>query len=181
MRGQNRSGCPRSDFLKGGTLVSPPFRARVSSQQSAVLQCHVQIFARSKTAWTLSSLWTHKTRPQVTLKTAQTAVFNSVHTDHVFLGKKRRRTKSEQHNRQKTLTISTPESVLTMGSTSETRMWSKWSIAARLCSGLRRRSSVTTSSQPPRLSCRSRTTRLLRRRSEPEACSPLGCWRVRPP
>jgi hypothetical protein len=43
------------------------------------------MFARSKTVWTLSSLWTQRTRPQVTLKTAQTAVFNSAHTDHFFL------------------------------------------------------------------------------------------------
>ena len=90
---------PGTIFSRGvATLVSPLFRARVSSKQSVVLQCHLNMFARSKTAWTLSSLWTHKTRPQVTLKTAQTAVFNSAHTDHLFLGRKRRRTKNERQN-----------------------------------------------------------------------------------
>jgi hypothetical protein len=42
-------------------------------------------FVRWKTVWTLPSLWTQRTRPQVTWKTAQTAVFHSAHTDHSFL------------------------------------------------------------------------------------------------
>jgi len=56
----------------------------------------LKTFARSKTVWTLSSLWTHRTRPQVTLKTAKTAVFNSAHTDHCFLEEEK---KNEPQNR----------------------------------------------------------------------------------
>ena len=48
---------------------------------------------RSKRVWTLTSLWTHRTRPQVTLKTAKNAVFNSAHTHQLVL--KRRKNKKE--------------------------------------------------------------------------------------
>jgi hypothetical protein len=51
--------------------------------------------AQWKTVWTLPSLWTHRTRPQGTWKTAQTAVFHSAHTDRVFLTKKKRN--NEEH------------------------------------------------------------------------------------
>jgi hypothetical protein len=40
---------------------------------------------------------THRTRPQVTWKTAKSAVFHSVHTDYLFLG--RRNSKNEGQNR----------------------------------------------------------------------------------
>ena len=40
--------------------------------------------------WTLSSRWTHRTRPHGTWKTAQTAVFHSVHTGHFFWKRKER-------------------------------------------------------------------------------------------
>jgi len=40
--------------------------------------------------WTLPSLWTQRTRPQVTWKTAKSAVFHSVHTDHSFLEEEKR-------------------------------------------------------------------------------------------
>ena len=46
-------------------------------------------FEQSKRVWTLTSLWTHRTRPQVTLKTAKNAVFNSAHTHQLLLRKKK--------------------------------------------------------------------------------------------
>ena len=48
-------------------------------------------FEQSKRVWTLTSLWTHRTRPQVTLKTAKHAVFNSAHTHH-FLERRKKNT-----------------------------------------------------------------------------------------
>jgi hypothetical protein len=47
-------------------------------------------FAAWKTVWTLPSVWTHRTRPQVTWKTAKSAVFHSVHTDHFFFEEEKR-------------------------------------------------------------------------------------------
>ena len=38
--------------------------------------------ARRRRAWTLPSLWTRRTRPQVTWKTAQNAVLHSAHTHY---------------------------------------------------------------------------------------------------
>ena len=43
----------------------------------------------AKRAWTLASLWTRRTRPEGTWKTAQNAVFHSAHTHHRFLGLKK--------------------------------------------------------------------------------------------
>ena len=42
-------------------------------------------------AWTLPSLWTRKTRPQVTWKTAQHAVSHSAHTHYRFHERKKGR------------------------------------------------------------------------------------------
>ena len=65
--------------------VPPDFETRGSSRGSFVPQPLLKIFERCKTVWTLSSLWTQRTRPQGTWKTAKTAVFHSVHTDRFFL------------------------------------------------------------------------------------------------
>ena len=54
-------------------------------------------FEQSKRVWTLTSLWTHRTRPQVTLKTAKNAVFNSAHTHQLVL---RRRKKNKERDDQ---------------------------------------------------------------------------------
>ena len=43
---------------------------------------------RPKNAWTLPSLWTHRTRPQGTWKTAENAVSHSAHTHRCHLGRK---------------------------------------------------------------------------------------------
>src|SRR6266851_4353365 len=87
-------------FSRGvATLVSPFFEDAYRQGLPACLR-DIDIFARSKTVWTLSSLWTQRTRPQVTLKTAQTTVFNSAHTDHFFL--------QEEKNEERTTKTAQP-------------------------------------------------------------------------
>src|SRR5229473_2738087 len=87
-------------FSRGvATLVSPFFEDAYRQGLPACLR-DIDIFARSKTVWTLSSLWTQRTRPQVTLKTAQTTDFNSAHTDHFFL--------QEEKNEERTTKTAQP-------------------------------------------------------------------------
>src|SRR6266852_2378960 len=52
------------------TSRSNQLRARVSSRDFQWPQPTRTLFAPTKRAWTLTSLWTQRTRPQVTLKTA---------------------------------------------------------------------------------------------------------------
>jgi hypothetical protein len=93
-RENNRSGCPRNDFLEGDRYSGiPRFRPRLSSRVFVAFQC-IGKFRTGKTVWTLPSLWTQRTRPQVTWKTAQTAVFHSVHTDHFFFARRKETTKN---------------------------------------------------------------------------------------
>jgi hypothetical protein len=94
-RKENRSGCPRNDFLEGvATLVSAFFDHPYAPNDFRASPLLPKL-AQWKTVWTLPSLWTHRTRPQGTWKTAQTAVFHSAHTDRVFLTKKKRN--NEEH------------------------------------------------------------------------------------
>ena len=53
----------------------------------------------SKRVWTLTSLWTHRTRPQVTLKTAKAAVFNSAHTHPLVLKKRKEEERTDPKQR----------------------------------------------------------------------------------
>jgi hypothetical protein len=76
---------PGTIFSRGGaTRVSPRFdhaQPRRRFRASTLFET----FGQRKMVWTLPSLWTQRTRPQVTWKTAKSAVFHSVHTDHLFL------------------------------------------------------------------------------------------------
>ena len=86
MKEKTAQDAPGTIFSRGAaTLVSLRFDHAFPQESLSGLNLCLTMFARSKTVWTLSSLWTQRTRPQVTLKTAQTAVFNSAHTDHFFL------------------------------------------------------------------------------------------------
>jgi len=87
---------PGTIFSTGGaTLVSPVSTTR-NLEAGFRASTLFENFARWKTVWTLPSLWTPRTRPQVTWKTAQTAVFHSAHTDHFFLTGKRNKRRTLQ-------------------------------------------------------------------------------------
>src|SRR2546430_7075663 len=86
---------PQERFSRGGwlLLVSRFFDHAYAHRRSA--RCEVIRPLRTEnTVWTLPSLWTHRTRPQGTWKTAQTAVFHSAHTDHFFLTRGTRTTEN---------------------------------------------------------------------------------------
>ena len=81
---------PRNYFLEGiATLVSPVSTTRNFEVVFGVSTL-LENVARWKTVWTLPSLWTQRTRPQVTWKTVKSAVFHSVHTDHSFFEEEKR-------------------------------------------------------------------------------------------
>src|SRR5713226_2356198 len=91
-------------FSRGvATLVSPFFEDAYRQGLPACLR-DIDIFAWSKTVWTLSSLWTQRTRPQVTLKTAQTTVFNKRPHRSLFLA---RREERRTNNKNSTTNLST--------------------------------------------------------------------------
>ena len=81
---------PGTIFSRGGSpLWYPPFSSTRILKGVFRVSTLLNMFERSKTMWTLSSLWTQRTRPQVTWKTAKTAVFHTVHIDHFFLAEER--------------------------------------------------------------------------------------------
>jgi hypothetical protein len=57
-----------------------------------------KFFAEPKTLLTLSSLWTQRTRPQGTWKTAKSAVFHSANSDQFFLEEEKRTTDERQEH-----------------------------------------------------------------------------------
>jgi hypothetical protein len=61
---KNRSGCPRSDDRHRGQPPGPLNFNRHVFQRGVTASTVLKIFAKSKTMWTLPSLWTHRTRPQ---------------------------------------------------------------------------------------------------------------------
>jgi len=92
---ENRPGCPRSDFLeRGGYSGIPFFRPRARAIGVPRLNRSLQIFARSKTMWTLTpcgrkerahKVW--KSRTEREIPTAPTSI--------LFLSW---REKNEDHN-----------------------------------------------------------------------------------
>src|ERR1700674_6005524 len=71
MREKNPSGCPRNDNRDHGRPpVLPTFGLAYHHGNFQWSQPTRTLFAPTKRAWTLTSLWTQRTRPQVTLKTA---------------------------------------------------------------------------------------------------------------
>src|SRR5712692_8229006 len=81
---------PQERFSRGGPpLWCPPFSTMRTLEVVFRASTLLDNFAPWKTVWTLPSLWTQRTRPQVTWKTAKSAVFYSVHTDHFSYKKKR--------------------------------------------------------------------------------------------
>ena len=76
---------PGTIFSRGAATLVSPFFDHASPRRVFRASTLLEHFERWKTVWTLPSLWTQRTRPQGTWKTAQTAVFHSVHTDHFFL------------------------------------------------------------------------------------------------
>src|SRR6202158_5980319 len=82
---------PQERFSRGGALPRyPPFRPTRNLEDGFRASTVFETFGRWKTVWTLPSLWTHRTRPQVTWKTAKSAVFHSAHTEHVFFEEEKR-------------------------------------------------------------------------------------------
>jgi hypothetical protein len=75
---------PRTIFSRGALLWYPPFSTQRTLEGDCRASTRLANFSQWKTVWTLPSLWTHRTRPQGTWKTAQTAVFHSAHTDQPF-------------------------------------------------------------------------------------------------
>jgi hypothetical protein len=89
---------PGTIFSKGvAPQVSPVSRTRILNgvfhAATAIDNCRT-----AKTLWTLPSLWTPRTRPQGTWKTAKSAVFHSAHSDHLFGDK-------EQNEEQRAATM----------------------------------------------------------------------------
>src|SRR5712692_984483 len=67
----NWSGCPRNDDRDHGRPPGlPKFGLAYHHGTFQWPQPTRKLFASTKRAWTLTSLWTQRTRPQVTLKTA---------------------------------------------------------------------------------------------------------------
>src|ERR1700730_17735533 len=91
MRRKNRSGWLRDDFLEGGGYSGiPPFlHTRIFKGVCPTSTC-ANVFAEPKTLLTLPSLWTQRTRPQGTWKTAKSAVFHSANSNHLFLGRRKK-------------------------------------------------------------------------------------------
>jgi hypothetical protein len=85
---------PGTIFSRGPLLWHPPFFDHAYRRSRFSRVNVIGHFARWKTVWTLPSLWTHRTRPQVTWKTAKSAVFHSVHTDHSLFEEERGTEKS---------------------------------------------------------------------------------------
>ena len=80
---------PGTIFSRGALLWYPLFRPQRIREGDCRASTRLEKFGPWKTVWTLPSLWTQRTRPQGTWKTAQTAVFHSAHTDHPFTRGKR--------------------------------------------------------------------------------------------
>src|SRR5207244_2915748 len=96
---------PEKRFSRGGPpLWCPPFSTTRILEVVFRASTLLEHFARCKTVWTLPSLWTQRTRPQVTWKTAKSAVFHSVHTDHFPYKKKKN---NEEHCECANLIVST--------------------------------------------------------------------------
>ena len=76
-------------IVTSGDLQVHPISSSLSPASLGTGSRSLTVFERSKRVWTLTSLWTHRTRPRVTLKTAKTAVFNSAHSHQLVLGKKK--------------------------------------------------------------------------------------------
>ena len=78
------------------STVKSELREHFDSNGEAKMELfdYIEVFynQRRRRAWTLPSLWTRRTRPQVTWKTAQNAVSHSAHTHYRF---RERRTKKE--------------------------------------------------------------------------------------
>src|ERR1700730_8726683 len=71
MRDKNPSGCPRNDDRDRGRPPGlPKFGLAYHHGNLQWPQLTRELFAPTKRLWTLTSLWTQRTRPQVTLKTA---------------------------------------------------------------------------------------------------------------
>ena len=87
---QTAQDAPGTIFSRGSLPRYPPFRPTRNLEDGFRASTVFETFGRWKTVWTLPSLWTHRTRPQVTWKTAKSAVFHSVHTDHSFLEEEKR-------------------------------------------------------------------------------------------
>src|SRR5919204_1895225 len=92
MRSRKSLRMPQDRFSRGGWLLGYPLlRGRVSSMRSFARQPVRQFSAATKTLLTLPSLWTQRTRPQGTWKTAKSAVFHSANSDHLFLKEEKER------------------------------------------------------------------------------------------
>ena len=92
---QDASG---ATIVTSGDLQVDPNAHSAPITSTFTVSTALTAFEQSKTVWTLTSLWTHRTRPQVTLKTAKNAVFNSAHTHQLVL----RKEKEEQRTDDRT-------------------------------------------------------------------------------
>jgi hypothetical protein len=74
-------------FSRGSLLWYPPFSTTRILKGIFRVSTLLENFARWKTVWTLTSLWTQRTRPQGTWKLQNS--FHSAHTDHPFYKRKK--------------------------------------------------------------------------------------------
>ena len=93
---QDASG---ATIVSSGDLQVDPNSRSAMITAAFTVSIALTALTQSKRVWTLTSLWTHRTRPQVTLKTAKNAVFNSAHTHQLVL--KRRKKDKERTTKQR--------------------------------------------------------------------------------
>ena len=87
---------PGAIFSRGvATWVPPVSSTRIATSILRRSIC-LKLFDRTKTMWTLASLWTQRTRPQGSWKSAKSALFHSAHIDHLFLQEEDKKTRNER-------------------------------------------------------------------------------------